>query len=282
MGWAPRFRLRWEGQRTRGVGLPVWWVAHPKFGMRTDPAPAKPALSAKKGFCPAHVRAKTDLIIPPAAAGGSLRRLPSRARGVGRSVFGSPTGARPGGLLRWAERCGETAACALPGESMGQVFSGALWGESGWVIPSDGAPRGDCGVCPPGRVRWTERLSESLRRFLGPLWEWFSCGGPMFFVLGKFFLEVARTFGRSSSVIQGERAIPPWTWRPNMTNCTGTATSNVRTSRPPKTWCRRPSFAGWSTTPGRRSGRPSPPSTPLPGTCTWTWPGGRTHLPSRE
>lgn len=67
-----------------------------------------------------------------------------------------------------------------------------------------------------------------------------------------------------------------------MTNCTGTATSNVRTSRPPKTWCRRPSFAGWSTTPGRRSGRPSPPSTPLPGTCAWTWPGQRTHLPLRE
>ena len=67
-----------------------------------------------------------------------------------------------------------------------------------------------------------------------------------------------------------------------MTNCTGTATSNVRTSRPPKTWCRRPSFAGWSTTPGRRSGRPSPPSTPLPGTYAWTWPGSGPTSPSGQ
>ena len=38
----------------------------------------------------------------------------------------------------------------------------------------------------------------------------------------------------------------------------------------------------WSTTPGRRSGRPSPPSTPLPGTLCVDLARQRTHLPLRE
>ena len=67
-----------------------------------------------------------------------------------------------------------------------------------------------------------------------------------------------------------------------MTNCTGTATSNVRTSRPPKTWCRRPSFAGWSTTPGRRSGRLIPTLYTIARNLCVDMARQRTHLPLRE
>ena len=76
---------------------------------------------------------------------------------------GEPYGVEPDGLLRWMGRCGETAVCALPGEGHGtEALGGALWGKSGWVNPSDGALRGDCGVCPPGRVHGTEALGRAL------------------------------------------------------------------------------------------------------------------------
>ena len=70
-------------------------------------------------FCPAHVRAKNGFyLISPPAGGETLRGLPSRARGVERRRWGEPYGAGPEGLFRRMGRCGETARCALPGESM--------------------------------------------------------------------------------------------------------------------------------------------------------------------
>ena len=189
-----------------GVGLPVWWGAHPKFG-GCSPTRAGEAgtLGLRRVFCPAHVRAKNGFeIIPPAAAGGSLRRLPSRARGVGRSVFGSPTGQDLAGCSVGRSAAGRLRRVPYRASPWDGVFSGALWGESGWVIPSDGALRGDCGVCPPGRVRWTERLAKVCDAFWVRCGNGFPAAGPCFRFGGNFFGSCPHIW-QGSSVIQGER-----------------------------------------------------------------------------
>ena len=76
---------------------------------------------AEKSFLPGTCPCKKRILEYSAGCGRrKSATLPSRARGVGRRRWGSPIGAGPGGLLRRMERCGETAALALPGESVGR------------------------------------------------------------------------------------------------------------------------------------------------------------------
>ena len=141
-----------------GVRLPVWFVAPPKIrGCSPTRAGEAGTLGLRSVFCPAHVRAKNGFyLVPPAAAGGSLRRLPSRARGVGRRRWGEPYGANPDGLLRRMERCGRlrrvpSRASPWDGGVGGSPMGRILMGYSvGWSVAAD------CGVCPSGRVHGTE------------------------------------------------------------------------------------------------------------------------------
>ena len=161
-------------------------------------------------------------------AGGCLRGCPAgRVRWsgkAGRCLWGVPCRASP--LGRKGRRM--PMGCALPGESVGaerpaDVYGvcptgrvrwggkagGCLWGvpcrasllgrKSRWMpvgraLPGESVgserPADTYGVCPTGRVRWVGEAGGSLRRFLGPLWEWFSCSGPMFSFWENFF-EVA-------------------------------------------------------------------------------------------
>ena len=156
-------------------------------------------------------------------AGGCLWGVPCRASPLGRKGRRMPAGVpcRASPLGRKGRRM--PMGCALPGESVGAErpadtygvcpagrvrwggkAGGYLWGvpcrasllgrkgrriPMGCALPGEsvGAER-PADACGP--VRWDGEAGGSLRRFLGPLWEWFSCSGPMFSFWENFF-EVA-------------------------------------------------------------------------------------------
>lgn len=67
-----------------------------------------------------------------------------------------------------------------------------------------------------------------------------------------------------------------------MTNCTGTATSNVRTSRPPKTWCQE-TFLRWlEHYPGQKEREAIPTLYTIARNLCVDLARQRTHLPLRE
>ena len=207
MGWAPRFRLRWEGQRTRESGCLSGGWPIPNLG--------DAALCMHGPLGAAHWRAEKNFLAGEAGQKMDLslfRRLrPAEVcdacppgRGALDGGVGEPYGARPGGLLRWAERCGRLRRVPYRASPLDGVFSGALRGESGWVIPLDGALRGDCGVCPTGRVHGTERLAKVCDAFWVRCGNGFPAAGPCF-RFGKNFFGSCPHIWRGSSVIQGER-----------------------------------------------------------------------------
>ena len=98
-------------------------------------------------------------------AGGCLWGVPCRASPLGRKGRRIPMGRALPGESVGAEGPADACGCALPGESVGAER------------PAD--------ACGP--VRWVGEAGGNLRRFLGPLWEWFSCSGPMFSFWEKFF-----------------------------------------------------------------------------------------------
>ena len=98
-------------------------------------------------------------------AGGYLWGVPCRASPLGRKGRRIPMGCALPGESVGSERPADACGCALPGESVGTER------------PAD--------ACGP--VRWDGEAGGNLRRFLGPLWEWFSCSGPMFSFWKKFF-----------------------------------------------------------------------------------------------
>ena len=153
-------------------------------------------------------------------AGGCLRGCPAgRVRWsgkAGRCLWGVPCRASP--LGRKGRRM--PMGCALPGESVGaerpaDVYGvcptgrvrwggkagGCLWGvpcrasllgrKGRWMPVGRALPGESVGTERPadacGPVRWVGEAGGNLRRFLGPLWEWFSCSGPMFSFWEKFF-----------------------------------------------------------------------------------------------
>ena len=116
---------------------------------------------AEKCFLPGACPCKKRILDYSAGCGRrKSATLPSRARGVGRRRWGSPIGAGPGGLLRRMERCGETAALALPGEGR---WTEALGSPTGQDLAGCSVGRGAaevCDACPPGRVHGTECIWE--------------------------------------------------------------------------------------------------------------------------
>ena len=204
MGWAPRFRLRWEGQRTRESGCLSGGWPIPNLGDAARPAPAKPALSGREEFFGRRSRSKNGFeFILPAAAGGSLRRLPSRARGVGRRRWGALRGktwrvAPLDGALR------KSATLALPGESMGRSVFGSPMGQilKGYSV----------GWSAAGRLRRVPYRASLLDRkdqqksatLFGSVVGMVFLQRAHVFVLGKNFLKLPHIW-RGSFVIQGER-----------------------------------------------------------------------------
>ena len=166
-GVCPAGRVRWGGK----AGGYLWGVpcrASPleRKGQRMSMGCALPgeSVGAERpvdayGVCPAG-RVRWG-----GRAGGCLRVCPAgRVRWSGMAggcLWGVPCRASP--LGRKGQRM--SMGCALPGESVGSER------------PAD--------ACGP--VRWVGEAGGSLRRFLGPLWEWFSCSGPMFSFWEKFF-----------------------------------------------------------------------------------------------
>ena len=208
MGWAPRFRLRWEGQRTRESGCLSGGWPIPNLGDAAlcmhGPLGAAHWRAERcffRGACPRKKR-----ILVGSAGCGRRKSATLALPGEGRwtECFREPYGARPGGLLRWAERCGRLRRVPYRASPLDGVFSGALRGESGWVIPLDGALRGDCGVCPTGRVHGTERLAKVCDAFWVRCGNGFPAAGPCFRFGGNFFGSCPHIW-QGSSVIQGER-----------------------------------------------------------------------------
>ena len=141
--------------------------------------------------------------------GGCLRGCPAgRVRWSGKT--GGCLRGCPAGRVRWGGRAGGCLrGCPAGRVRWSGMAGGYLWGvpcrasllgrKSRWMpvgraLPGESVgserPADTYGVCPTGRVRWVGEAGGSLRRFLGPLWEWFSCSGPMFSFWENFF-EVA-------------------------------------------------------------------------------------------
>ena len=197
---------------TRGGGLPAWPVAPPKIG-GCSPLHARPPKGA------AHWRAERCFF---RGACPRKKRILVGSAGCGRRK--SATLSLPGESVG-AEGPADACGCALPGESVGAEWpadacgacpagrvcwvgkaGGCLWGVPcrasplerkgrqmpvGRALPGESVgserPADTYGVCPTGRVRWVGEAGGNLRRFWGPLWEWFSCSGPMFSFWEKFF-----------------------------------------------------------------------------------------------
>ena len=190
--------------------MPAWPVAPPKIG-GCSPLHARPPKGAAhwraercffRGACPRKKR----ILVGSAGCGrrkSATLALPGESVGTERPA--DVCGACPTGRVRWVGRAGgclrvcpagrvcwvgKAGGClrgvpfrASPLRRKGQRMSMgcALPGESvGSERPAD--------TCGP--VRWVGEASGSLRRFLGPLWEWFSCSGPMFSFWGKFFWKL--------------------------------------------------------------------------------------------
>ena len=163
----PTGRVRWGGKASGCLwGVPYRASPLGRKGRRMPVGRALPGESVGSerpadvyGVCP------TGRVRWGGRAGGCLRVCPAgRVRWGGRAggyLWGVPCRASP--LGRKGRRI--PMGCALPGESVGSER------------PAD--------ACGP--VRWVGEAGGSLRRFLGPLWEWFSCSGPMFSFWEKFF-----------------------------------------------------------------------------------------------
>ena len=135
-------------------------------------------------------------------AGGCLWSVPCRASLLGRKGRRIPMGCALPGESVGAERPADTyGVCPAGRVRWGGKAGGYLWG-----VPCRASPLGRKGRRIPmgcalpgesvgserpadacGPVRWVGEAGGSLRRFLGPLWEWFSCSGPMFSFWEKFF-----------------------------------------------------------------------------------------------
>ena len=169
--------------------MPAWPVAPPKIG-GCSPLHARPPKGAAhwraercffRGACPRKKR----ILVGSAGCGrrkSATLALPGESVGTERPA--DTCGACPAGRVCWVGKAGGCLwgvpcrasplerkgrripmGCALPGESVGSER------------PAD--------ACGP--VRWVGEAGGNLRRFLGPLWEWFSCSGPMFSFWEKFF-----------------------------------------------------------------------------------------------
>ena len=181
----PTGRVRWDGK----AGGCLWGV----------PCRASP-LGRKGRRIPAGVPCRASLL------GRKGRRMP-----VGRALPGQSVGterpadvcgACPAGRVRWGGKAGVylwgvpyrasplgwkgwrmPVGRALPGESVGAEGPADA---CGCALPGESVgAEGPADACGP--VRWVGEAGGNLRRFLGPLWEWFSCSGPMFSFWEKFF-----------------------------------------------------------------------------------------------
>ena len=153
-------------------------------------------------------------------AGGCLWGVPCRASPLGRKGRRMPMGCALPGESVGAEGPADACGGALPGESVGTerpadvcgvcpagrvrwsgMAGGCLWGvpcrasllgrKGRWMPVGRALPGESVGSERPadacGPVRWVGEAGGNLRRFLGPLWEWFSCSGPMFSFWEKIF-----------------------------------------------------------------------------------------------
>ena len=166
-GVCPAGRVRWSGM----AGGCLWGVpcrASP-LGRKGRWMPVGRALPGESvgserpadvyGVCP------TGRVRWGGKAGGCLWGVPCRASPLGRKGRRIPAGVPCRASLLGRKGRRMPVGRALPGESVGSER------------PAD--------ACGP--VRWDGEAGGNLRRFLGPLWEWFSCSGPMFSFWEKFF-----------------------------------------------------------------------------------------------